>query len=355
MLHEDQASIIESGSNAGGAKLRTRLCALFLLLPLSTAATAQTSASQDAAWAGILAAARKEGRVTYYSAAPPAPMARMVEGFKKAYPDVAIEAQRMPSGPLMSKLDQERAARAEGADIANSTEVGWFAARGREGSLLKPAGPAARGWPAKYLLEGAVAIAALEPFIITYNTRLVPNPPRGYADLLRPEFRGRIGLSELASVAVIAWYDWVEKTQGAGYLAKLRAQNPKLYVGTVPIGQAVASGELAVGGYGVPTATKSLKDAGALVDYLVPKPGLGIRYGVAAFSWAKNPNAALVFLDYIMSREGQMAWNSSGETASPLPNIPGSLDAASIDPYDPALYPPDVEKRFREEWSKSFK
>ncbi len=331
-------------------------CLSVLLCCLAAPAIVRAqSAADDAAWARVVAAAKKEGRVTYYSAAPPAPMARMIDGFKKAYPDITIEAQRMPTGPLISKIDQERAAKAEGADVANSTEISWFVARAKEGGLLKPVGPAARSWPAKYLLDGATVIAALEPFIVTYNTRLVPNPPRSYADLLRPEFKGKIGLSELASMAVIAWYDWVEKTQGAGYLAKLRAQNPRLYVGTVPIGQAVASGEIAIGGYGVPTATKSLKDSGAPIDYFVPSPGLGIRYGLAAFSWARNPNAALVFLDYMMTREGQMAWNSSGETASPLPNIPGSLVAASIDAYDPSLYPPDVEKKFREDWSKLFK
>lgn len=309
----------------------------------------------DPAWPAVLAAAKKEGVVNYYSAANPAPLARMIEGFKKAYPDIAVEFQRIPSGPLLTKIDQERSSNAEGADVANATEVNWFVARAREGKLLKPVGPAARDWPGRYLLEGAVVIPALEPFIVSWNTKTVPNPPKTYADLLRPEFRGRMGLSELASVAVIAWYDWVERTQGGGYLAKLRAQNPKLYVGSVPIAQAVASGEISIGGFGVPTAVKPLKEQGAPIDYFVPTPGLGIRYGMAAFGWGRHPNAALVFLDYIMSRDGQTAWNSNGETASPLPNIPGALPAASIEPFDPSRYPAEVERKFRDDWNKTFK
>lgn len=328
------------------------LAALVPLVLLLAPAAAQ---SPDAAWATIVAAAKREGRVTYYSAANPAPLARTVDGFKKTYPDIAIDFQRMVSGAVLSKADQERSANVEGADIANATELNWFVARAKEGRLLKPAGPAARDWPAKYLLDGSVVIPALEPIIVSYNTARVTNPPRTYADLLRPEFKGRLGLSELASVAVVAWYDWVEKTQGAGYVAKLRAQNPKLYVGSVPIGQAVASGEILVGGFGTPTAVKPLKEAGAPIDYFVPSPGLGLRYGMAAFGWGKHPNAALVFLDYIMSRDGQSAWHANGETASPLPNIPGSLSAASIDPFDPTLYPPEVEKKFREEWTRAFK
>ena len=329
----------------------TALAIASLLLPVPS----QAQVPEAAAWAKIVAAAKREGRVSYYSAANPAPLARIVDGFKKAYPDIALDFQRVPSGPLLTKLDQERGSGAEGADVANATEINWFVARAKEGKLLKPAGPAARDWPSKYLLDGSVVIPALEPFIVSYNTARVTNPPRTYADWLRPEFKGRLGLSELASVAVIAWYDWVEKNQGSGYLAKLRAQNPKLYVGSVPIGQAVASGEVLVGGFGVPTAVKPLKEAGAPIDYFVPSPGLGIRYGLAAFAWGKNPNAALVLVDYIMSRDGQTAWNSNGETASPLNGIPGALSASSIDPFDPNLYPPEVERKFREDWNKAFK
>ena len=322
-----------------------------LLLPMPLLAQTHDAAG----WAKIVAAAKREGRVSYYSAANPAPLARIVDGFKKAYPDIAVDFQRIPSGPLLTKLDQERGSGAEGADVANATEINWFVARGKEGKLLRPIGPATREWPAKYLLDGSVVIAGMEPLIVSWNTARVPNAPKSYADLLRPEFKGRLGLSELASVAVVAWYDWVEKSQGGGYVAKLRAQNPKLYVGSVPIAQAVASGEISVGGFGTPTSVKPLKDSGAPIDYFVPSPGLGIRYALAGFSWGKNPNAALVLLDYIMSRDGQTAWHSNGETASPLNGIAGALSAASIDPFDPNLYPPEVERKFRDDWNKAFK
>lgn len=321
-----------------------------LLTPFATLAQ-----SPDSNWATVVAAAKREGKVNYYSAATAGPIARVVAGFKKAYPEIAIDFQRIPSGALLSKVDQERATKAEGADIANATELNWFVARAKEGRLLKPVGPAARNFPEQYLLDGSVVVVGLEPFVVSYNTAKVTNPPRSYADLLRPDFKGALGLSELASVAVIAWYDWIEKTQGAGFVAKLREQNPKLYVGTVPIGQAVAAGEILVGGYAIPTATKPLKDSGAPIDFFVPSPGLGIRYGLAAFNWGRNPNAALVFLDYVMSREGQSAWHSTGETASPLPNIPGSLSAAAITAFDPSLYPPEVERKFREDWTRRFK
>src|SRR5205085_1655804 len=110
----------------------------------------------------------------------------------------------------------------------------------------------------KYIYESSVVILDLEPFIIAYNKNEVKsNPPRGYADILRPEFKGRLGTSELASTTLIGWYDWLEKTQGADFLTRLKAQNPKMYVGAVPSGQAVSSGEVAVSAFNVTTAVKS--------------------------------------------------------------------------------------------------
>ena len=97
-----------------------RLLVVGLLSGLWGVASAQQG---DAAWAAVVAAAKKEGRVNYYSAANPAPLARMVDGFKKAYPDIAIDFQRIPSGPLLTKIDQDRASNPEGAAVAKAEVV----------------------------------------------------------------------------------------------------------------------------------------------------------------------------------------------------------------------------------------
>ena len=76
---------------------------------------------------------------------------------------------------------------------------------------------------------------------------------------------------------------------------------------------------------------------------------------IAALAHAKRPNAALVFVDYMMSRRGQTAWNGSGESASPLAGIPGSLDAKTMQPWDPFRYTPEFQKAYLAKWNKIFK
>ena len=48
-------------------------------------------------------------------------------------------------------------------------------------------------------------------------------------------------------------------------------------------------------------------------------------------------------------------WAGRGEAASSLPNIPGSLDAMTIRPFEPSQFPPDVQKAYRKKWDKLFK
>ncbi len=308
-----------------------------------------------AEWARTVAAARKEGAVNLYSAQPAPLIARLVAGFKSAHPDMPIEFVRLTSGALMSKVDQERSTGADGADVVITSEVAWTEAFAKDGNLLRPSGPAATEWPSRYVRSGAVMIAGLEPFVIPYNTKLVSPAPKGYADLLRPEFKGKLSTSELNATGNIAWYDWLEKTQGADFLLKLKAQAPRIVTGSVPAAQSVASGEHVIAALGLPSSAKPMIQQGAPIDYVVPNPAFGVEYPIAAVKWSKRPNASLVLLDYLMSRAGQSAWHGQGETASPLANIPGSLSAATITPYDPATYTPEKVKSYRDYWTKIFK
>lgn len=340
------------------AKIPARRRTLALAAWMAIAAVALSpgiALAQSPAWADVVAAAKKEGKVAFYGAAAPDALQRVAAGFKKAYPDIAVEWQRGSSGPLVAKIDQERGANADGADVFLSTETAWYLGRLREGRLLKPAGPALAGWPARYLTQGVVVSASLQYFVIAYNKNLVPTPPRGYADLLRPEFKGRIGTSNLASTLVIAWYDWLEKSQGGDYLAKLRAQGPKIYVGPPPVAQAVASGEVAVGAFVNQQTLQTMIMAGAPIAMVTPSPALAYPYQLAALGWSKRPNAALVLVDYLMTRDGQTVLNGMDGSPSPLADIPGAAKVPdNVVFWDPDQYPAEVAAKYRDYWSRTF-
>lgn len=338
--------------------MRARLVAGIQAVAVAAAVAAWTDAwAQGAAnpadWDKVVAAAKKEGKVVLYHVLVPPVMARVKAEFEKMYPGIVIEETRMPGAVIVTKFDQERAAGADGADGTVSSELLWLTARAKDGTLKAPVGPA-RNYPPAYLHAGIAPVVALEPLVMAVNTNLVKSPVAKYTDLLRAEFKGKIGASEPFSTLTVAWYNWVEKTQGAEFLPKLAAQTPRFYTGAVPTTQAAASGEVAVSLYSVASVVNPLIAQGAPLRIVIPEPNLATSYVATAFTWAKRPNAALVFMDYIMSRQGQTTWHGKGETASPLPGIPGSLNPAAINVFDPTPFPPDAAKTYREKWSNIF-
>jgi iron(III) transport system substrate-binding protein len=320
----------------------------------SFSAAAQTAPASDN-WETVVAAARKEGSVQIYSNEPTAAMNRIVAGFRQAYPDIKIAFIRNTTGALIAKIEQERAASVDGADVAMNSEASWFWGRGEEGALLKPFGPGATSWPAGNTRAGLSFQVAFNPYVIVYNKTLVKEAPKDYADLLKPEFKGKVGATEAVSPTSISLYDWLEKTQDKDYLIRLKAQRPRLYNGVEPVGQAVASGEVSVGNFAVPSSVNPLIAQGAPIEYVLPNPGLGSSTWVGALKWAKRPNAALVLVDYILSRDGQTAWHGKGESASPLPGISGSLDAKTIFAFDPAQYTGEVLAAYRQHFNSIMK
>lgn len=323
---------------------------------LLSSATLAQSAAQSAEWTRILAAAKKEGRVSFYGSTPVQAGQRLIAGFRKAYPDIAIDYVRLSSSEMLTRIDQERNSGVDGADVWLSAEVLWFTERDKEGKLLKLVGPNAATWPKAYFRSPNAVAIGIEPFVMVYNTKLVPVPPKRYADLLTPEYKGRIGANELAASSVVAWYDWMEKTQDKDYLSKLKSLNAKLYASAVGTSQAIASGEIvATPGTATVTTVKPLMDQGAPINYVRTVPAFGFEYGAGAFGWSKRPNAAVVLMDYLMSVDAQTLLYGTGEGASPRPNIPGAMPPNEIQVFDASKYTPDVVKAYREHWNKLMK
>ena len=333
---------------AGAAVL---VAALACAAPL----TASAQAASGADWDKIVAAAKKEGKVVFYTATVVPVMHRIKAEFEKAYPEISLEWVRFPSGPLMAKVDQERKAGVSSVDVVSSTEVGWFEDRLKEGTLVRSVGPDAAKFPEKFLVRGVIPILSIDALVIMVNTNLVKTPITGHADLLRPEFRGKIATLDLLSTTVVAFNNWLEDSNGAGYLDRLAAQKLTLYTSTVGGGQSLAAGEFAVATFINAGAAVPLVQSGAPVKIVYPKPGFGFGYGAGIVNWAGHPNAAQVFMNFMMGPRGQQAWNGNNDSASPLPNIPGSLDAGALQLADLSKYPPQVAKPFTARWNKLFK
>ncbi len=322
----------------------------------TSSASAQSAAPDTRNWATVLDAAKKEGTVFFYSAQAVPVLQRLSDGFRKAYPTIKVEFTRMNSGPMIARLDQERTSGADGADVAMPTDYAWMRSRVKEGQLSRPIGPSMRDWPANFLHEGHFVTGSYEPFVLAYNSKVVSRPPRAYTDLLAAEFKGKLGIPEAPAAVIIAWYDWLDKTQGMDFPSKIMAQDPKVFISSPPLAQAIASGEINASLLNNPSSMRALVDNGAPIAFNVPDPAFAFANYVAAFRWSKRPNAGLVLLDWLMSRDGQAVWCGTGESASPLKGIAGALQVpGSVTFYDPDQWSPEAQKRYVERYNRVYR
>jgi iron(III) transport system substrate-binding protein len=333
---------------------RRQVLASIGALAASTVLPARAQGSAE--WQRIVAAAEREGSVVVYHQAVPQVLERIAKDFMAQYPKIKVEIRRQVT-PVqhMTAIENEKKSNIDGADVTQYANAIWYRDRAQENYFIKPTGPAMADYPKDSLLYGQVPIIAVMPFVIGYNTNLVKFPVTGYRDLLRPELKGKVGSSDLVAETVFAAYEWMEKTIGPDFLPAFAAQQPKLTVGVVPLFQGLAAGELAMAAWGIHAVANALIAQGAPIKVYQPVPAFASADVVAALAHARRPNAAQVFLDYMMSRRGQAVWNGTGETASVIPGIPGSLDAKSMQPWDVFRYTPEFQRTYKAKFDKMFK
>lgn len=326
-------------------------------LPLRPALAQANSRNVPAAeWARIQEAARKEGKVIVYGTMGPAQHERILEAFNSANLGIKMELVRIVGSALTAKVEQERVQpNVVGADLILTADIRWAGDAAKKGYLKTPVGPAAAAYPDAWLRGGQVALMAHTPWVMHYNTSLVKTPITSYQDLLRPELAGKVGGVSLVAEVVTLFYKWLDESN-PGYLEKLAAQKVKMYPSTVGSANSTASGEISAGVFSVIPVDNALHAQKAPMKTVIPAQAYGFAYGSAVLGWAKNPNAALVAQDFIMSVKGQSAVVGNGEAASPVPNVPGALDVSKINLtlIDWDKVTPEGVKAFEARWNSLF-
>ena len=343
---------MKAEESLGNLSRRTALASLGAALTMPVAWAQQG----DANWQRIVAAAKQEGSLVIYHQAVPQVLDRVTKDFMAQYPERKVEIRRLLTPVThMQAIENEKNSKLDGADISQYANAIWYRDKAQENFFLKPVGPATADYPKEHLLYGSVPVVAVMPFVMAYNTNIVKTPITSMRDLLRPELKGKVGSSDLVAETVYAFYEWIEKTQGPEFLGQFAAQNPKLTVGVVPLFQGIAAGEIAAAAYGIHAVANALMAQGAPMKVFQPNPAFASADVMAALAHSKRPNAALVFLDFMMSRRGQATWNGSGETASVIQGIPGSLDVKTMQPWDVFRYTPEFQRAYKVKFDKMFK
>ena len=128
------------------------------------------------------------------------------------------------------------------------------------------------------------------------------------------------------------------REKGVAYMRDLAGQNPMLRIGQTLITQLVAAGESSLQVNSNAVTVNRMKQKGAPIDWIAPGPLPGLMVGVGLTAQAPHPAAARLFVDFLLSKEGQQSYQNAGRLVarSDLPQDESiRVRGAQIVPVDP--------------------
>src|SRR5262245_18287313 len=225
----------------GAVKLRTHL---YMLILLTNSHIVSGQVSQP----DLIAQAKKEGRVTWYTTVSIPESKQFMDMFEKQYPFIKVDLLRSGSGPLVNRIVNEYAAKNYAADVLQgmSSRGGYTLLRQRN-ILGRYESPERKYYAADLKdKEGYWSSTFQNTFVLAYNTRNVKfgDVPKTYDDLLKPMWKGRQIINDTDS---FEWFDGLlrfwGKEKGLTYFRRLTAQEQIFQRGARGRIQLVAAGE----------------------------------------------------------------------------------------------------------------
>src|SRR5271154_4111314 len=259
----------------------------------------------------LIEAARKEGKVSYYSALELTTAERLGKAFEAKYPGIAVRVERSGAERIYQRIAQEQGSGINAVDVANSTDPAHYL-DWKKNSWLAAYVPedVAKHFPADQVdADGMYATSCAWLEAIGYNTNLVKpeDAPKSYADLLDPKWKGKLVKGHPSySGAILTTTFVLSRDLGWSYLEKL-AQQKVMQVQSAggPPGKVIL-GERAVMADGNDYNLILFKDQGKPVEVVYPTEGSPlIIVPCGVFKDAPNPNAARLFQSFFFSREAQ--------------------------------------------------
>jgi iron(III) transport system substrate-binding protein len=299
----------------------------------------------------LLEGAKKEGQVVFYTSntwvAGP-----VSQEFEKKYPFIKANVWRSDSKALLKRLTEELTA---GRSIAGVVETSpeYISIMMREKMLQEHLSPEMSAYDEEAKIKGKIGVYAWtnrEIYIsLGFNSKLIPpaDAPKSIKDYLDPRWKGKMSIA--GTTTGVQWVGAILDMMGREFLDKLSAQEINVQnISGAALSGLVSSGEVPLS----PTIFNSNifthKQKGAPVEWRPLDPviaGVGTSGMVLN---APHPHAALLFLDYLHSKEGQQVAMKGG-LSSARTDI-GSLEQKFQKVYIESKYTAEQFEKKIDEW-----
>ena len=329
--------------------------------PAATTAPTTAPSANGSAPAGTTAASSASSGGTKLTGTPVPLVLYAAHGAAQPMADAFTKTTGIPvkitadsTGPLLAKIQAETNNPQWHMLWIDGAEA--FASLDAQGQLLKGYAPEASltdlgksVQPAdKSYIPTGVTIAGT----IIYDTTKVKNPPMSWQDLLKPEYKGLVGMNNPAISGPT--YPFVSgmmqylggEDQGKAFFKQLKDNNLHVYTTNKVTLNALASGEVSIAIIQSSAAIAATQKTPTLKTIFLPKVSvLPSNIGIDGKAPAQAQTEAKIFAEFVLSSQGQQIMREADPTgdslyyplvtgATPLPFLPplASIPTQNVDP-----------------------
>ncbi|MGD9844011.1 MAG: ABC transporter substrate-binding protein [Variibacter sp.] len=292
-------------------------------------------------------AAKKEGELTWYTAHSDDLTAQALgRDFESLFPGIKVQVVRTTAQVAFQRVSQEIKASAMQVDVLSSTDIGHYVYL-KEKNLLEKYVPdnASKVLDVykNYDPDGFYHVTSAGLIGIGYNTSKLKeaDAPKNWPDLLDPKWKDKIALGHPGfSGYVGTWAVSLKKLYGWEFFEKLAKNNPQVGRSINDTVTMLNAGERIVAGSGPAGTLMNSVQKGNPLAMMYPTDGTvliiapsGIMKGV------KHPNAARLFMEYLLTVEASTVWvKHFNEAMRPeVSALPGSKSAKDVKTIHPTV------------------
>jgi iron(III) transport system substrate-binding protein len=333
---------------------RSKQSALFCLLTIAFFLKPLHLWSQGGTDSKLVEAAKKEREVVWYTTTSLETSNVIAARFQKKYPFINLIFYRTGVAPLTSRILLEARAGKHEWDVVSGggelfvpiMERGLIAQyRSPEGKMIDDDLIDKHGYWTAYTVT---------TFVLGFNKRIVrpQDVPKTYEALLQPKWKGqKIGVDTSAGILHGLLPVW-GKERAVAYFRQLATQETVPKEGTSLMVQLLSAGEMPVA-IGSAHLYELFNRKGAPVDWVPLEPAVVRVVPTMLGAKSRHPNAAKLFYDFLISREGQeiiRSFNRPTVRKDVLPDPPKLIQGYKRVTMYPELYKnlPETQKIYNE-------
>jgi iron(III) transport system substrate-binding protein len=310
-----------------------------------------------------VAKAEQEGEVVFYTHDSEPAGAAIIEAFTKDFPKIKGSYVRAQTGALYSKVIAERSAGRYTVDVIQFSDTATGLDFQKKGGYMRYVSPQVDAYAPEHLSNpvGDYFWIGLTIVGISYNTDKVKadEAPKNWKDLLNPRWKGVMSVKQSTSGTQFAqWYE-LRRMYGEGFWKEFAKQRPRGFDSRAQIFDRLAKGDDKVCAMAEYAGYLLQKEKGSPLVFVSPPDGLvgaALVNGVA--DKAPHPEAAKLFVDWLMSPRGQGLYQNNkflyyASVRKDAPPMPGGVklhDFKLLIPADMAAFTA-AQPAFLKEWN----